>query len=323
MEKSPENPPALPPSHESLVKCTLAQINPLLNRLRTNPRAGNGACDFFTTRDKFRLFYRKMVPPDPQKIAKIILCIHGLHSHGEKFILLADKFIKFNWATYALDLRGHGLSWITPEQRGDVDNYQNWVDDVLEFIAYLHDQSPSVPIYIIAESMGAGLTVHVAMKRPPGLQGLEFISPALKPVPQLKISAALQTLLFSQFGANKQNIQNRGKGTFVSNTDIYQQYQSADPLRLTQLTPRYYFQILSMLGQLKHLELGTFYPTIVFYGDKDHVIDFKGVREFIIRINNKDKALHYIPLAFHEMLTDINAVKYGIYKKITAWIHLH
>jgi alpha-beta hydrolase superfamily lysophospholipase len=111
-----------------------------------------------------------------------------LHSHGEKFILLADKFIKFNWETYAIDLRGHGLSWTTAEQRGDVENYQNWIDDVVEFIAYLHETYPFPPIYLVAESMGAGVAVHVANSHPPGLQGLVLISPALKPIPQVKIN---------------------------------------------------------------------------------------------------------------------------------------
>jgi alpha-beta hydrolase superfamily lysophospholipase len=51
---------------------------------------------------------------------KIIICIHGLHSHGEKFVLLADKYIKHNWITIAPDLRGHGLSWTSHNERGDI-----------------------------------------------------------------------------------------------------------------------------------------------------------------------------------------------------------
>jgi acylglycerol lipase len=309
--------------HEDLFSQTSTQIHPLLEKLRTHPRCGYGENGFFMTRTNFRLFYRKMLPGTSEKIEKVVLCIHGLHSHGEKFILLADHFVKYNWATYALDLRGHGLSWTTPEQRGDVDNYQDWVDDVLEFMEYLHGQYPEVPIYIIAESMGAGLSVHVAISHPPGLQGLIFISPALKPIPQVKLSLALRTITYGQFAPDKQVIRNRGKGVLVSNTEVYQQYQLEDPLRLTQLTPRYYFQVLSMLAKLKSFDYNSFYPVMVFYGEDDHMIDFRAIKEFILRVNNKDKSLHYIPNAFHEMLTDFQAVRYGLYKKITAWIHLH
>jgi alpha-beta hydrolase superfamily lysophospholipase len=298
-------------------------INPLLSQLRTNPRVGNGEWDFFTTRSKFRMFYRKMVPPPSQKVQKVILCIHGLHSHGEKFILLADKFIKFDWATYAVDLRGHGYSWSETEPRGDVENYQEWIEDGVDFLAYLHELYPKQPIYLIAESMGAGLAVHIAMTHPPGLQGLFFLSPALKPIPQVKLTMALQTMIYGQIAATKNVIKRRENGVLVTNTEIYRQYLMTDPLRLTEVTPRYYFQVLSMLGQLKHFKFDPFYPVVVFYGSEDHFVDFKGIREFIFRVNNKDKALHYIPLAFHEMLTDLQAVRYGLYKKIVAWIHLH
>jgi hypothetical protein len=45
-EKTPSH---LPKSHTEL-----NQINPLIDRLRTNSRAGNGEGQFFTTRTKFR-----------------------------------------------------------------------------------------------------------------------------------------------------------------------------------------------------------------------------------------------------------------------------
>ncbi|GAH99365.1 unnamed protein product, partial [marine sediment metagenome] len=104
--------------------------------------------DFFNTSDEFPLFYRLWHPSRITKPRKIIICIHGLHSHGEKFVFLADTFSQHNWFTYAIDLRGHGLSWDIPDNKGDIPDYEYWIDDLKEFVEYLSKAYSGVPIYI-------------------------------------------------------------------------------------------------------------------------------------------------------------------------------
>jgi len=78
-----------------------------------------------------------------------------------------------------------------------------------------------------------------------------------------------------------------------------------------------------MIHQLKTLDFTNFYPTLIFFGGSDHIIDFSGLKELIFRLKTRDKSLHYIPKASHELLTDNQAIKYNIYKKIISWIQMH
>ena len=309
-------------STDSILLKSATKINPIINSLRNEPVAENGMPNRFITSDGFKLFYRSFIPISVDKIPKIVICIHGLHSPGEKFVLMADKFIQEGWGTIAIDLRGHGLSWEKDSDRGDIPNWRYWIRDMDEFFRFISKTYPDSKLYIVAESMGGAVAVHIAMHQPSALQAIVLIAPALKPIRQVKLSMALQTLTHG-VAKNRQVIRSHGKGNLTTNTETYQLYQLNDPLRLTSVSPRYYYQVLAMLDTIKRYKFDKFYPTCLFYGDEDHLIDFKGMKTFIHRLNTKDKALHYIPYGFHELLTDLNAVRYGLYKKTVQWIQLH
>jgi len=301
-------------------------INPILNRLRKSFLQSED-CAFFTTSDNWPLFYRKWITAESTPVDKVVVCLHGLHSHGEKFILLADKMGTLSCVVYALDLRGHGLSWNNIEDAGDIKTYSQWIRDVIEFLQFLQEQHPGAPVYIIAESMGAALAIHVAVKWPINLRSLILLSPAFKAWRTINFSMILETVVFGLIGPAKRHTIPVGANSNIgTHNKMYQEYQAHDPLRLMRITPRYNYQVLKMIYQLRlykseeRKSRRTFYPTIVFYGGADKLVDFRGDQEFIRQIRTKEKALHFIPDATHELLTDKNAINYGIYEKIINWI---
>ncbi|MHA1718896.1 MAG: alpha/beta fold hydrolase [Promethearchaeota archaeon] len=321
MEKVPKKKKLF--TKEDLLKKS-REINPILEKIRKEPHINSSNEKFFRTSTNFNLFYREWLPKEINPTSKVIICIHGMHSHGEKFVLLADKFIEFNWITIAVDLRGHGLSWDAYEERGDVDNYSLWISDLEEFLIYISKKYEKLPIHLISESMGSAISVLIAIKHPPKLKTLVLLSPALKPWAITEISLIQKAFTYGLIGgAEKQIISNKAKAKFSTNSEAYIHYQLNDPFRLEKVSPRYYFQIIKMIHQLKPLQYEKFYPTIIFFGGSDHVIDFNGVKEFIYRLTIHDKSLHYIPKAFHELLTDKQAIKYDLYNKIIKWIRMH
>ncbi|QEE17668.1 alpha/beta fold hydrolase [Promethearchaeum syntrophicum] len=300
------------------------EINPLLKKIQKNINVDAGYGSFFITSTNFKLFNREWVPKNITPSSKVIICIHGMHSHGEKFVLLADKFVNFNWVTIAVDLRGHGLSWDKFEERGDIENYSLWISDLKEFFKYISEKYKNLPLHIISESMGSAISILVAIKNPSLLKSLILLSPALKPWAVTEISLIQKAFTYGLIGgAEKQIILNKAKGRFSTNSEEYIQYQLNDPFRLDKVSPRYYFQIIKMIHQLKALDFNNFYPTLIFFGGSDHIIDFTGLKELIYRLKIRDKGLHYIPKASHELLTDHQAIKYNLYKKIISWIQMH
>jgi len=310
-------------SKEDLLKKS-KEINPFLAKIRKDKHVC--ACDgkYFTTSTNFKLYYREWIPKKISQSSNVIICIHGMHSHGEKFVLFADRFTDLNWITIAVDLRGHGLSWDKVEERGDIDNFSLWVSDLEDFFKFISEKYEKHPIHIISESMGSAVSLLIADKHPSQLKSLILLSPALKPWAVTQISMIRKSFTFGLIGGvDKQTIPNIGKGKFSTKSEVYIQYQLNDPFRLEKITPRYYFQIIRMTKQLKQINFNNFYPSLIFFGGSDHIIDFNGLKEYILRLKTSDKSLHYIPKASHELLTDGQAIKYDLYNKIITWIQMH
>ncbi len=301
-------------------------LNPFLEEMRARPRTKTEIGEFVAS-DGCPLFYRYWIPKtskSEEPPEKIVICIHGLHSHGEKFVLLADYLAKKPWRVFAMDLRGHGLSYNETHKRGDIEDFSLWIQDGLEFIAYLQKKFPKTPVYLVAESMGAALAVLFAHRTLQKIQALVLLSPALKPFPLAEIRMIQKAFAYGLFrGADNLNIRDRAQGRFSTNSEAFIRYQMNDKLRLERVTPRYYYQVVKMIHQLKPLEYSLFSPSCIFFGDKDHVIDLQGMKEYIKRLDLTDKCLYYVPGGFHELLTDENGQKYRIYRKIRQWIQLH
>jgi alpha-beta hydrolase superfamily lysophospholipase len=297
------------------------KINPLIEKMRQGIHAGIMGTGFFKTSDGFPLFFRQWKGNEQATPEKIIVCIHGLHSHGEKFVLLADQFSSLNWCTIAIDLRGHGLSWNTIETRGDIPDYEIWVRDVKEFIETLNAIYPTSKVFLVAESMGAAVAIHVVKHLESKIRGIVLLSPAVKPWKEFEFSMIMEAFTFALLSTPERGmIPNFGRSKLSSNCPEYMQYQLEDPLRLPKVSPRYYYQIVKMIHQLRAWSYDTFVSTCSFYGEKDHLVTFDGVVKFIGLIKCKDKALFYVPRAFHDLLTDHAARAYRIYDKIEWWI---
>ena len=302
------------------------KINPYLEQMRSNAATRTETGQFIAS-DGCPLFYRYWVsdvlrseaPPE-----KIIICLHGLHSHGEKYILLADYLAKSPWRVYALDLRGHGLSFNETHKRGDIEDFKLWISDGLEFIDYLCKKFPKIPVYLVAESMGAALAVLLAHHEIQKIKALVLLSPALKPFPLAELRMIQKAFTYGSFGRFENlSIKDKAQGRFSTNSKDYIEYQLHDRLRLERISPRYYYQVVKMIHQLKPLDYTLFSPSCLFYGGRDHIVDLHGMNEYIKRLDFTDKCLYYVPGGVHELITDEWGKKYRIFRKIRQWIQLH
>ena len=123
-----------------------------------------------------QLHYRKWLPSTAPKA--VVIYTHGIQSHSGKShvfsstngdattdrkvntALLANALLNDNVALYAVDLYGHGYSegarFFIPE------SYQTNVDDLLNFVKLVGQDTQDTPIMLMGESYGGTLSLHVA-----------------------------------------------------------------------------------------------------------------------------------------------------------------
>ncbi|MEZ0365164.1 alpha/beta hydrolase [Mycobacterium sp. pUA109] len=106
---------------------------------------------------------------NPGAPAKIVLH-HGVGTNGRQMSLIVGAPLAARgFETVALDNLGYGLTQVRP---GTTVSYDDWVDLVVDFLAYEQSRDDR-PIVLYSLSAGGMLTYHVAAKAPKGtLRGI-------------------------------------------------------------------------------------------------------------------------------------------------------
>lgn len=112
---------------------------------------------------------------NPDAPAKIVLH-HGVGTNGRQMSLIVGApLAQRGFETVAVDNLGYGLTQVRP---GAVVSYDDWVDLVVDFLAYEQSRDDR-PIVLYGLSAGGMLTYHVAAKAPKdtlrGIVGMTFL----------------------------------------------------------------------------------------------------------------------------------------------------
>lgn len=114
---------------------------------------------------------------NPDAPAKIVLH-HGVGTNGRQMSLIVGApLAQRGFETVALDNLGYGLTQVAA---GAVPRYDEWVDLVVDFLAYEQTRDDR-PIVLYGLSAGGMLAYHVAAKAPRGtlrgIVGMTFLDP--------------------------------------------------------------------------------------------------------------------------------------------------
>ena len=107
----------------------------------------------YTARDGAKLAFRQY-PTSVDKKGSIVL-VHGSSASSESMHVMAQAFAADGYATYALDMRGHGASG----DKGQIAYIGQLEDDVEDFLAGV---SVAQPRTLLGFSSGAGFVLRVA-----------------------------------------------------------------------------------------------------------------------------------------------------------------
>lgn len=105
--------------------------------------------------DGFRLSISELTGTDTS--CGTILFIHGLCGRKERYIGAMNHFCQKGFRCIAMDLRGHGDSVRSEEERGYTNQvgYKGIVSDIRSVTSYIKSTHPDSPLFIIAHSMGS------------------------------------------------------------------------------------------------------------------------------------------------------------------------
>ena len=279
-----------------------------------------------------QLHYRKIVPSAETIPKAVVVFHHGITSHGGsatitkdgrklKFALFVEYFVnQQGYALYAFDMLGHGYSEGVP--RFYVPDWKNNRVDLENFTRMAAAEHASLPVFIIGESYGGCLALHVAKELqekpliPNNFGGLLLLAPAiigdLPPAPVTFVLRYILAPIFPKstpfFMPNPGSADRIWKDKDVLAQILDKRYvemgleDSGQPFTLGTAV-----QMLNALDEVREVTIPALDTSFcVLHGTQDFAVPIEGTDflEDTCLTNKDDRVIHYIEEGYHCLPAD-------------------
>lgn len=131
----------------------------------------------FSLKLKSGLLLKGIIQSPGDNTKAVVILVHGLGEHIQRYTRWADLFKKEGIAFAGLDLPGHGRS---DGRRGCIKNYTQTAEMIDVLVNTCSKTFPGVPLYLYGHSLGGGIVLDYLLHNNPKLAGAIVTSPWLR-----------------------------------------------------------------------------------------------------------------------------------------------
>jgi alpha-beta hydrolase superfamily lysophospholipase len=226
---------------------------------------------------------------------------------------VVDHFTSRGIAVYAMDLRGNGRS---SGQRGHVDRWEDFREDLERLVALARQEEPGQPIFLLGNSLGGLIVLEYALHRPEGIRGVIAASPALGrvgvPAPLMALGRILSRI-WPRFSIRTgMDLSGLARDPVVVETVL------ADPRFHRVGSARLSTEVVAAIARV-HAGAPRFpLPLLIVHGSADRMVPPDGSRTFIARVGHPDRELREYAGAFHVLFADLDYQR--VLTDVERWI---
>jgi acylglycerol lipase len=274
------------------------------------PEEAVAADGFVGSADGAKIAYRAWPHPGAPITFAVV---HGLGEHAGRYERFAKGMAKHGMATFAADLRGHGKS---SGQRGHVDSWSQWTDDVSAFVKHVEAVAQGEVVPLGHSFGGVALLSTVLAGKLPRSRRFIVSSPALKvkvavPAWKIKLGTATSRVM------PKLALDNEVDPKLLSRIPEVVEAYRTDPLVHAKISSRLYTewrvatkQILDRAGEIT-------IPFLILAGTDDGLIDPEGSRELHANASARSE-LRLLEGRYHESFNDRDNEE--VFTLISNWL---
>jgi acylglycerol lipase len=239
--------------------------------------------------------------------------VHGLGDHSRRYERFALGMARHGFATFAVDLRGHGKS---PGGRGHVDSWSQWTDDIAAFVAQMESIAGGEVVPVGHSFGGAAMLSTVLAGKLPRTKRFIVSSPALRlkvPVPgwTLALAAAASKVTPRLAFDNKVDPK-----TISRLPEVVEAYRT-DPLVHSKISSRMYAEWMSACKRIFEHAAEITIPFLILAGTDDRLIDSGGSKE-LHRLSASTSHLRLLEGRYHEPFNDLDNEE--VFAVIAEWV---
>jgi len=239
--------------------------------------------------------------------------IHGLGEHSRRYERFAMGMARHGFATFAVDLRGHGKSG---GRRGHVDSWNQWTDDIAAFVAHVEGLAEG-EVVPVGHSFGAAALLSTVLARKlPETRRFVLSSPALRlkttiPGWKLALGKATSVLLPTLTLDNEVDPK-----TLSRVPEVVEAYRT-DPLVHSKISSRLYSEWGAACKAIFERAAEIKVPFLILAGTDDRLIDPAGSEELHSR-SERASTLRLFDGRYHEPFNDVDSEE--VFGVIADWL---
>ena len=316
----------LPVSEVNYAETMTTVVEPFLESVRESA--------YFSSFDGNKIHYEKYLIPDA---AGTVVVVHGFTESAEKLREMSYNFIKMGLNVYAIDNRGHGLSYRrNPDdpQTVTVKSFTDYVEDLYCLVTrVVKPECPDKPLFLYAHSMGGAIAVQFLQTHPGIFDKAVLSSPMIEPqMPMPPAAAKAVAGLFIALGQGDKRVfvfkgfdpdrtYESSHDTSKARFDYYHAKKIANPLLQTSSASyRWVLEAAKVIA--KNLDPARCakitIPVLLFQPEEDTSVKSEKEDEFISLI--PDGRIVRLPNCKHEIYASVDATVLEYLKEIESFL---
>lgn len=229
----------------------------------------------------------------------VIVLVHGLGEHSERFRPWAMRFVDKGIAVYALDTHGHGK---TTGRRGHTEAFGFILDDIQHLLSKARSDHPAAKLHLYGHSMGGALALGYVTLRAGDAAALRLASvictgtavrPGFEPPAwKIKLAVLLDSVVPGLTLGNELD-----PDWLSSDPKIVAAYR-ADPLVHNRISVRWYNDWLRTIEAVRTHASQIQVPVFMMHGEADRATSPSAARDLAGVLKARFQTW---PGAFHEL----------------------
>ena len=260
------------------------------------------------------LYYRHWPVEEHTKPKAVVLLVHGLGEHCQRYEHLASFFNLSVYALSSMDLPGHGKS---DGVRGHIDSFDTYQAAVLKLIEKAIKQYPQTKLILLGHSMGGLIATRLLLNHQDKFDAAILSGPAIESPQEPPAWQVAFIKTIAKFFP-KAKMLALDASAVSRDPDVVETYMNDPLVSHEKLSAQFLVAMTASMDECKDHANRIKLPLLVMHGEKDVITSPNGSKLLIESVSSGDKALKIYNGLFHEIFNEPE--KEQIFAEMLEWV---
>lgn len=261
------------------------------------------------------LYFRHWGLADTSKTKGVVMLVHGLGEHCQRYEHLAVHLNKADYVLSSMDLPGHGQS---DGIRGHIDSFDVYQNAVLDLYKRTQEQYPDTPLFLLGHSLGGLIATKLLLDHQDKFTGALLSGAAIQsPQEPSAIQVAIIKGIAKIFP--KAPMLALDASAVSRDPAEVEKYMSDPSVSHAKLSAQFLVSMTNTMEDCKDRAKFIHLPIKIMHGSADVMTAPSGSQLLFDSVGSKDKTLNLYDGLYHEIFNEPE--QETIFAELVTWLN--